>query len=75
LFATTKIGSFARNALTEARVAGHKPYELLALLEVAQKEKDPDLAAQALELARQIGSKRLQTRASSLVNQLLEVRT
>ena len=75
LFATTKIGSFARNALTEARVAGHKPYELLALLEVAQKEKDAALADQALELARQIGSKRLETRALNLVNQLVEVKT
>ncbi len=70
LYATTKIGSFARNALTEARVAGHKPYELLALLEVAEKEKDLALAHEALNLAQFIGSKRLETRASNLVHQL-----
>ncbi len=70
LYATTKIGSFARNALTEARIAGHKPYELLALLEVSEKEKDLALAQDALELARSIGSKRLQARASNLVHQL-----
>jgi hypothetical protein len=70
LFATTKIGSFARNALTEARVAGHLPYELLASLEVSEKEKDLSLAQHALTLARQIGSKRLEARAVSLVNQL-----
>ena len=75
LYATTKIGSFARNALTEARVAGHKPYELLALLEVAAKENDPALAEQALELARQIGSMRLEARALQLVNQLVGVET
>jgi hypothetical protein len=70
LFATTKIGSFARNALTEARVAGHKPYELLALLEVADKEKDKVSAQEALVLAQLIGSKRLETRASNLIHQL-----
>ncbi len=70
LFATTKIGSFARNALTEARVAGHKPYELLALLEVADKEKDLASAQDALVLAQLIGSKRLETRASNLIHQL-----
>ncbi len=70
LYATTKIGSFARNALTEARVAGHKPYELLALLEVSEKEKDVALAREALKIALEIGSKRLETRASNLVHQL-----
>ncbi len=70
LYATTKIGSFARNALTEARVAGHKPYELLALLEVAEKEKDLALAQEAFVLAQRIDSKRLETRASNLVDQL-----
>jgi hypothetical protein len=70
LYATTKIGSFARNALTEARVAGHKPYELLALLEVSEKEKDLALAHEALVLAQFIGSKRLETRASKIVHQL-----
>jgi hypothetical protein len=70
LFAITKIGSFARNALTEARVAGHKPYELLALLEVSEKEKDAVLAQEALVLAQFIGSKRLEIRASNLVHQL-----
>lgn len=70
LYATTKIGSFARNALTEARVAGHKPYELLALLEVAEKEKALALAQEAFVLAQRIGSKRLETRASNLVDQL-----
>jgi tetratricopeptide (TPR) repeat protein len=70
LYATTKIGSFARNALTEARVAGHKPYELLALLEVAEKEKDLGLAQEALELAQAIGSKRLEARALKLGSQV-----
>jgi tetratricopeptide (TPR) repeat protein len=70
LYATTKIGSFARNALTEARVAGHKPYELLALLEVAEKEKDLMLAHEALELAQSIGSKRLEARALKLGSQV-----
>jgi hypothetical protein len=70
LFATTKIGSFARNALTEARVAGHKPYELLALLEVSEKEKNAELAQDALVLAQLMGSKRLETRASDLINAL-----
>jgi tetratricopeptide (TPR) repeat protein len=70
LYATTKIGSFARNALTEARVAGHKPYELLALLEVSEKEKDLELAREALMIAQKIGSKRLETRASNLIHQL-----
>ncbi len=70
LYATTKIGSFARNALTEARVAGHKPYELLALLEVSEKEKDGSLAREALKIALEIGSRRLETRATNLVNQL-----
>lgn len=70
LYATTKIGSFARNALIEARVAGHKPYELLALLEVSEKEKDVSLAREGLKIALEIGSKRLEARASNLVHQL-----
>jgi hypothetical protein len=69
LYATTKIGSFAHNALTEARVAGHKPYELLALLEVSEKEKVVSLAREALRIAQEIGSKRLEARASNLVRQ------
>ncbi len=55
LFAITKIGSFARNALTEAQSTTHKPLELRALLLVAQKDHNPSLAQLALELAQAQG--------------------
>ena len=63
LYATTHIGSFARNALTEARTYSHKPLELLASLCVLEKDTDPELAVQALELARLTGNAALETRA------------
>ena len=63
LYATTHIGSFARNALTEARTYSHEPLELLASLCVLEKDTDPELAVQALELARLTGNAALETRA------------
>ncbi len=43
LFAITKIGSFARNALAEAKAITHKPLEKLALEAVLTKENTPEL--------------------------------
>ena len=63
LYATTRIGSFARNALTEARAYRHKPLELLAVLCVLEKDADPVLAQHALELAQLTGNAVLETRA------------
>ena len=63
LYAATRIGSFARNALTEARAYHHKPLELLATLCVLEKDADPVLAQHALELAQLTGNAVLETRA------------
>ena len=65
LYATTRIGSFARNALSEARAFGHLPLELLASLSVLEKDTDPALAQHALELARLTGNAACETRAQS----------
>jgi len=67
LYATTRIGSFARNALTEARAFNHKPLELLASLCVLEKDADPALAQHALELAQLTGNAALETRAQRLM--------
>lgn len=67
LYATTRIGSFARNALTEARAYHHKPLELLASLCVLEKDADSTLAAQALELARLTSNAALETRTLRFV--------
>ena len=63
LYATTRIGSFARNALSEASAYQHKPLELLATLAVLEKDADSALAAHALELARLTGNAALEARA------------
>lgn len=65
LYAATRIGSFARNALTEARTFNHLPLELLATLSVLEKDSDPALAVRALELARITGNAACETRAMS----------
>ena len=67
LYATTRIGSFARNALTEAQAFNHKPLELLASLCVLEKDADPALAQHALTLARLTGNAACATRASRFV--------
>jgi hypothetical protein len=66
LYATTKIVSFAKNALTEARACHHKPLEVLALLELAARDHNPELILQARVIAEQIGSTRLLDRLSEL---------
>jgi tetratricopeptide (TPR) repeat protein len=66
LYATTKIISFAKNALTEARACQHKPLEVLALLELAARDYNPELMLEARALAEQIGSARLLDRLSEL---------
>jgi tetratricopeptide (TPR) repeat protein len=74
LYATTRIGSFARNALQEARTARHKPYELLAALTVLEKDRTPELTQATLELARMIGSRRWLQRAERLGDSGLGIR-
>jgi tetratricopeptide (TPR) repeat protein len=66
LYATTKIVSFAKNALTEARACQHRPLEVLALLELAARDHNPELITQARAIAEQIGSQRLLDRLSEL---------
>ena len=66
LYATTKIVSFAKNALTEARACQHKPFEVLALLELAARDHHPELMLEARVIAEQIGSARLLDRLSEL---------
>jgi tetratricopeptide (TPR) repeat protein len=66
LYATTKIVSFAKNALTEARACQHKPLEVLALLELAARDHNPDLMLEARAIAEQIGSPRLLDRLAEL---------
>jgi tetratricopeptide (TPR) repeat protein len=66
LYATTRIISFAKNALTEARACQHKPLEVLALLELAIRDHNPELISQARAVAEQIGSTRLLDRLSEL---------
>jgi tetratricopeptide (TPR) repeat protein len=63
LHAITRIGSFARNALQEAKNFQHKPLELHAALCVLEKDPNPELVASTLELARRIGSPWLLERA------------
>jgi tetratricopeptide (TPR) repeat protein len=71
LYATTRIGSFARNAVQEARAAHHKPYELLAVLSVLEKDKQPEPIQTALELAHLVGSSRLLRRAEEFGSETL----
>jgi tetratricopeptide (TPR) repeat protein len=66
LYATTKIVSFAKNALTEARACQHKPLEVLALLELAARDHNPEWMLEARVIAEQIGSERLLDRLSEL---------
>jgi tetratricopeptide (TPR) repeat protein len=66
LYATTKIVSFAKNALTEARACQHKPLEVLALLELAARDHNPEMMLEARVIAEQIGSTRLLARLSEL---------
>ena len=75
LYATTRIGSFARNALTEARACQHKPLEMLALIAVAEKERDVTLAQDALGLAQHIGSPFGMERARAVLDMLEPIRT
>ena len=70
LYATTNIVSFAKNALSEARTCQHKPLELLALLELATREHNPELMLEARVIAEQIGSTRLLARLSELESKL-----
>ena len=67
LYAITKIGSFARNALTEARATTHQPLLLRTLLLVAQKDNDRSLAIEAFELAKAQGVVRLEQEAQALL--------
>ncbi len=67
LYAITKIGSFARNALTEARATTHQPLLLRTLLLVAQKDNDSSLALEAVELAKVQGVVRLEQEAQALL--------
>ncbi len=57
LYAATHIGSFARNALSEARACHHRGLEMLALIAVAEKERDVGTAQEALTLAEQLGAR------------------
>ena len=66
LYAITRIVSFAKNALTEAQACGHKPLEVLALLELAARDRNPELISQARVIAEQIGSERLLARLNEL---------
>jgi tetratricopeptide (TPR) repeat protein len=66
LYATTKIVSFAKNALSEARTCQHKPLEVLALLELAARDHSPELISQARVIVEQMGSSRLLERLSEL---------
>jgi tetratricopeptide (TPR) repeat protein len=70
LFAITKIGSFARNALTEAQTVGHAPLEVRALLALAEKDRDASLAKAGLEIAQRINAARLKTRAETLLQEI-----
>jgi tetratricopeptide (TPR) repeat protein len=70
LYAITKIGSFARNALTEARATMHQPLLLRTLLLVAQKDQDSSLALQALSLAQAQGVVRLEREAQKFLRNL-----
>lgn len=67
LYAATRVGSFARNALSEARAFTHKPLELRAMLAVLEKDTDATLAREALELAEMIGSARSIAKARAFV--------
>jgi tetratricopeptide (TPR) repeat protein len=66
LYAITRIVSFAKNALKEARSCQHKPFEVLALLELAARDHNPELMLQARVLVEQIGSSRLLDRLRAL---------
>lgn len=70
LFAITNIGSFARNALAEARAVTHQPLLLRTLLLVAEKDQDAELAQEALELARSQQVPRLEQQAQHLLEVL-----
>lgn len=72
LYATTQIGSFSRNALSEARTCQHRPLEMLALIAVADKECDVNLAREALALAESIGSQSGIERARGVLDSLSE---
>ncbi len=66
LYATTRIVSFAKNALSEARSCQHKPLEVLALLELAARDRNPEVMLEARVIAEQIGSERLLARLNEL---------
>jgi tetratricopeptide (TPR) repeat protein len=66
LYATTRIVSFAKNALREARSCQHKPFEVLALLELVARDHNPELMLQARVIVEQIGSSRLLDRLRAL---------
>lgn len=66
LYATTRIVSFAKNALSEARSCQHKPLEVLALLELAARDRNPEGMLEARVIAEQIGSERLLARLNEL---------
>jgi tetratricopeptide (TPR) repeat protein len=70
LYAATHIGSFARNARSEARLCQHRPLEMLALIAVADKERDAQTAQDALDLAQQIGARGGIERAQSVLESL-----
>jgi tetratricopeptide (TPR) repeat protein len=72
LYAATHIGSFARNALSEARLCQHRPLEMLGLIAVADKERDAQTAQDALTLAEQIGARGGIERARRLLESFKE---
>ncbi len=75
LFAITKVGSFARNALTEARAVIHAPLEIRAIIALSQKDGDEALAVTALQQAQFIKAPRLAQRAKDLLEQLRQKQT
>lgn len=72
LYAATHIGSFARNALSEARSGQHRGLEMLALIAVADKERDPGIAREALALAEEIGARGGAERARAVLDSLTQ---
>jgi tetratricopeptide (TPR) repeat protein len=75
LFAITKIGSFARNALTEARAVIHTPLEVRAMLALAEKDGDMALSVAAVAQAQHIKAPRLAQQAQALLEQLRQKQT
>jgi hypothetical protein len=52
--------------LSEARSCQHKPLELLALLELAARDRNPEWRLEARAIAEQIGSERSLARLNEL---------